>query len=294
VIFALKPPLDGDLTIRATAFYSAFGVIRHNTYRRLIRAGNGVALVAFSADVPNTVRAHVLAAHGDVDELLLAAHITHIVNAAADRAPFDDFARQHPALYRTAAPMIGLHPFRFEHVFDALCVTIIEQQISLRAAQLAERWLCAWAGDRLDYDGQTYYTFPSPERLARAALDELTPMKITFIRMRRLLALARAVASGELDIEALRAAPFQVAYTALVALHGVGHWTAAWTLIRAMGQFAYIGRADVALRAAVNRYFFEQPGRADPDVMDALFASYGDYAGMASYYTLMRYAFEKY
>lgn len=293
--FSLHTPCDIELSIRATTYYSAFGHIHSGAYRRLIRAGGGVALVEFArGSEPYNIRASILGSRGTIDDAVLASHIAHIVNADTRHAPFYAFASAHPRLQHVIQPLVGLHNFRFEHFFDALCVTIIEQQISLRAAQLAERWICRWGGESLDYHGTTYFTFPSPQRLAQATPDDLTPTKITFIRMRALIGLAQAVTTAQLDLDALRTVPFAVAYPALIALKGVGHWTAAWSIIRTLGHFLYIGRADVALRSAVNRYFFDQTGRADPDVMDDLFASFGEYDGIAAYYTIMRYAFEKY
>ena len=118
----------------------------------------------------------------------------------------------------------------------------------------------------------------------------MTPLKITFARMQRLIDVARAAES----LEALRDQPTETAYQALVGLKGVGHWTASWTLIRAQGHYAYVGAADVALRAAVNHYYFGERGRAAVPLVDETFARYGAYSGVAAFYTLMRWAAERY
>ena len=36
-----------------------------------------------------------------------------------------------------------------DSVFEGLALTMIEQQISLRMAQAAERWLLAWGGESI-------------------------------------------------------------------------------------------------------------------------------------------------
>ena len=297
LVFTLKPPFDFALSVGATRHYSAFGVIHNGAYRRLLRAGNGVALIELyqqADDAPETVRAHVLATRGEVDEEILAGHMSHIVNVDAEREPFYASASRHAGLSETVERVRGLHLFRFENLFDALGCTIIEQQISLKAAQLAERWICTWGGESLIYHDQPYYTFPSIERLASASTDDLIPTKITFIRMRALISIAQAALNEQIDFEGLRNKSWSEAYNALIALKGVGHWTASWAIIRTFGHFLYFGRADVALRAAVNAYYLGQSGRADPDAMDVLFTSFGDYAGSAAYHTIMRYAIERY
>ena len=144
---------------------------------------------------------------------------------------------------------------------------MIEQQIALKMAQTAERWLLDWGGESLIYEGETYYAFPRPERIAAASVEDLTPLKITFGRMQRLIDLAQMAES----LEALRDQPAEIAYEALIGFKGVGHWTAAWTLLRAQGHTLTSGAADVALRAAVNSYYFGLTGRADVSVVAADF-----------------------
>ena len=295
MIVRLYPPYSHRLSIRGASAYSVLGKVENGIYRRLFRAGAGAALIEFhdigTPDDP-AVRVDVAAHQGAVDDGVLWSDVLHVLNPARDHRPFLAYASDHPPLDQVIAPLIGLHSFRFERLFDALMVTLIEQQISLRAAQLAERFLCQWGGDTLDYGGHSYYTFPSVERIASATVEDLTPTKITFIRMRRLIDVARRVVAGEIDLEALRDAPNTVRYPQLVGLHGVGHWTAAWATIRAAGEYLYIGRADVALRTAVNRYFFGKTGRIDVDTMDQLYAGYAEYGAIAAYYTIMRYALD--
>jgi DNA-3-methyladenine glycosylase II len=173
-------------------------------------------------------------------------------------------------------------------------LTMIEQQIALKMAQSAERWLLGSAGDPITHEAETYYAFPTPERIATMTVADLTPLKITFGRMQRMIDLSRAVVTGQLDLEALRDQPVEDVYRALVALNGIGHWTAAWTLVRAQGTHAFVGASDVALRAAVNHYYFGLTGRAAPQQVDQTFARYGAFAPLAAFYTLMRWAFDRY
>jgi DNA-3-methyladenine glycosylase II len=188
--------------------------------------------------------------------------------------------------------LYGLHIFQTESLYEALTITVIEQQIALAAAQRGERWLIGWAGERIEYDGETFYTFPRAERLASASVENLIPLKITFGRMQRLIDIAHL--EMQHSFERLRDLPHEDIYAALTALKGVGHWTAAWAMNRGLGRLVYVGSADVALRAAVNWYFYGLKGRADTVLTDAVFARYGEYAGLAAYYTLMKWALDRY
>jgi 3-methyladenine DNA glycosylase/8-oxoguanine DNA glycosylase len=126
-------------------------------------------------------------------------------------------------------------------------------------------------------------------------VDTLTPMKITFRRMRLLIDVAGQVAAGALDLEALRDESPQAAYDALLAIKGIGHWTATYTISRVFGPLhPYVGDNDVALQAAVNHYYYGGKGRIPPEEVRATFAPYGEFAGAAATFTIMRLVHEKY
>lgn len=295
--FFPTPPYDFERTLAASRFIFVAGEVRPNAYRRALRVGETLALVEINSvgtdDAPE-LHAQVLATKGIVDEAALAAKLRRVLNLDADLAAFYALAEGEPVLAQTVRQLYGLHTMQADTMFEAVLLTMIEQQIALKMAQAAERWLLAWGGAALVYDGQTYSAFPAPERIAAASLADLAPLKITFGRMQRMIDLAQAVVSGAFDLEALRDQPASEAYTKLVALKGVGHWTAAWALVRAQGRHPFVGASDVALRAAVNHYYHGLPGRADVAVVEQTFAQYGEFAGLAAFYTIMRWAFDRY
>ncbi len=293
-----RAPFDFARTATCSRLYAINHQVSDGALFRLFHAGDGLALVrvtdASSGAGSLLVRAEVAATQGNVDEMQLAQAVYRWLDVEHSLAAFYDLAAGDPALHLIVHTLHGLHMLRTPSVFEALMVTMIEQQIALSAAQKAERWLTETYGDHLVHRGVRYSVFPKPHVIA--ALDEaaLTPLKITFVRVRRMLAIARAVAEGSLDLEGLHTRNHDEAYAALLALNGVGHWTAAWTIIRALGKYLYVGSADVALRAAVNQYWHEQPGRASREMTDAHFAQYGEFAGEACVYTLIALGLERY
>ncbi|MDX2140004.1 MAG: hypothetical protein SF123_18100 [Chloroflexota bacterium] len=291
------PPYDFTLTAQASRSYCIAHQWHDEALWRVLRIGGGLALARVTSsgttDAPS-LHAEIVATSGAVDEVGTAASLRHWLALDSDMRPFYAAVQGDAPMMETVARLRGLHILRTDTLFEALMVTIIEQQIALSAAQKAERWLLHTYGERIHHDGHDYYAFPTAETIASLSIEAMTPLKITFIRMRRMIAIAQAIADGRLDLEALRHQPPEISYRALVALNGIGHWTAAWTMIRALGVFLYVGSADVALRAAVNHYWRGERGRASRDDTDTHFATYGTYAGLASVYTLMRWAFDRY
>jgi 3-methyladenine DNA glycosylase/8-oxoguanine DNA glycosylase len=153
--------------------------------------------------------------------------------------------------------------------------------------------LVEWAGNRITYDGMTFYTFPTAEQIAASSPDELKPLKITFKRINLLIGIARRAVSGELHLERLKQQSPEIAYADLLRIKGIGHWTAVVTLGRACG-YRGVAQNDVALQAALNRNFYGGAGRIPAALVAETFSRYGEYAGIAADHTLARWVLEQY
>ncbi len=295
--FDLPAPYDFGHCVAAARFlYTAARPMPDGALRRLLRVGDRLALFEFTAlghvDQPR-IAARLLTADGALDPALADAKLRAFLNPHADITRFYETITD-PPLRAATHRLRGLHAFGADTFFEALALTMIEQQITLKMAQNGERWLMTAYGGQLVYEGETYMTFPTAAHMAALTVDEIAPMKITRVRLARIIALAQQITTDEVPLEALRTQSPEAVYAVLRTIKGVGHWTAAWTLIRALGHYPYLGNADVALRAAVNHYYYGQPGRIDRALMDEIFARSGEYGGIAAFYILMQWAFERY
>jgi DNA-3-methyladenine glycosylase II len=294
-----RPPYNFDLLLNVLSRFAhpTLDVVRDGAYWRVIQAGDGLALVKVvsrgTVDDP-ALDVYLMEQSGAVDVDEAIERLEHILHIDAGRTAFIELARGDEALWRVVEPLVGLPEWRTGTMFTALAQTIIEQRIAWTTAQKAQRWLVEWAGECIIHDGLAFYTFPTPERLAGATVDDLKPLKITFKRMALLIDLAKALVSGELDLERLEHEPPEAAYQHLLAIKGIGHWTAAVTLERAFGHKDWVAYNDVVLQAATNRYFYGGAGRIPPQMVTDTFTRYGAYAGLAAHYTMIRWVMEQY
>ena len=88
-------------------------------------------------------------------------------------------------------------------VFEALIDSIIEQQISLKAAWSMQRRLIEAFGDTLSLQGRTYFAFPVPEKLAAASIEQLRACGLSGRKAEYVQGVAELVADG-LDLESFR------------------------------------------------------------------------------------------
>lgn len=301
-IFTPNPPYDFDLLLAVLSrYHPALDVVRDGAYFRALRAGDAPVVVRVTSHgIPTTPQVHVEIAAGivnNVDRAALIATLRHMLNIAGNRTTFRALAADDPTLRETLRLLGGLPAPRMTSVYEALITTTVEQQISLSAAVKGVAYLVAWGRGVVEYESMRLGLLPTPEQLAAATEADLTPTKITFRRMRLLIDLAAQIADGRLPIETLRDMPPADAYRLLTSIKGVGHWTAAWTLIKGVGYHGYVFENDVALQSAVGHYFYGLTGRAarvSPGQVIDTFARFGDYAGEAAYYTIMRWLIEHY
>jgi len=98
------------------------------------------------------------------------------------------------------------------------------------------------------------FSFPSPERLARATEAELRACKMGF-RAPYLLETARVIAERPLDLEQLRQTPVDIARAELMNLPGVGRKIADCVLLFAYG-FQSAFPVDVWVMKALRQLYF--------------------------------------
>jgi len=225
---------------------------------------------------------------------VILAQIKQILNPDAETQVFYEMAQQDKKLWEIVQPLVGLPLFRTLTVFEALISLIIEQHISWVAAQRAQHQLALWANNTWQYEDQIWYAPPTPQQLANATVDELKPLKITFKRMELMIYIAQQLVTGALDLESITNASIDEAYKSLLKIKGVGHWTAANVLSRGLGAYRYVTDNDVALQAAVNFYFFGEEGRIPKQTVNDVFEKYAEFAGLAAYFTLMRWVIDRY
>jgi DNA-3-methyladenine glycosylase II len=289
------PPYDFALSAKLARLHSVLDVFRNGEYWRALDVNGEIALVRVvsrgTIESPE-LDVYRMNATSPVDDALLLKRMSYLLGVESDMRPFYEHARHDTVLWPLVEPLCGLKHVRSASLFEALMVTVIEQQIALNLAQRGERWLLAWAGNRIDYNGESFYTFPIPERIAAASVEDLLPLKITRIRIEVMRSVASQIVNGAVNLDELQTA--DAAMRALMQFKGIGQWTAAWAVIRALGEYPYIGENDVALQAAINHYYFGQTGRVSTRVVKDTLMPYGEFAGVATFHILMQWGMAKY
>lgn len=156
--------------------------------------------------------------------------------------------------------------------WEALCSFIISQCNNIpRIKGIVER-LCRDFGEKKGTGEEVFYTFPRPGIIARLREDDLTSIRAGF-RASYIISAARAVDSGELDLQALKKGSADEALKALKGLNGVGDKVAGCVMLFGLYKTEAFP-IDVWMKRAISRHY---GANFSPDI-------FGRYAGIAQQY----------
>ncbi|MBQ7897322.1 MAG: DNA-3-methyladenine glycosylase 2 family protein [Clostridia bacterium] len=140
---------------------------------------------------------------------------------------------------------------------EALFSFIISQnnnipRIKKNVASISEKF-----GEPFEYEGNTYYAFPSPEALLWAGETGLNECKLGF-RTKYILDAAKKLHSGEIDEDELNSLDVDSAREKLKTVKGIGDKVAACTLLYGMGRLECVP-VDVWMKKIFDKYFDSVP-----------------------------------
>lgn len=175
------------------------------------------------------------------------AEIGRIVETEADLEEGSAWLAQVCPVWARVLPELGPLPLRRSAAgFHTLANAIVGQQISIAAAN------SIWA--RMGTAGLL-----TQDAIAAASDDDLRAAGLSRPKVKYL----RGIATAGLDWDQLARMPDDQAIAALVALPGIGVWTAEIYLKFALGRADVIAAGDLALQEAA-RIMYELPERPGP------------------------------
>ncbi|MCW6509951.1 DNA-3-methyladenine glycosylase family protein [Lichenifustis flavocetrariae] len=199
-----------------------------------------------------------------------AAPLRLTTEAALDTG-LNGLARVDPAGSAAMTALAGRPALRANRSgFEGLAATIVAQQVSTAsAAAIFARFAVA--------------LIPlTPETVLRAEVDLLRGCGLSAAKIRTLRTVAQAIADGALPLDRLADLPVDDAHARLVALKGIGPWTADVFLLFCLGHPDAFPAGDLALQEAARLVF---GGDARPSARDltAMAERWRPFRGVAAY-----------
>jgi DNA-3-methyladenine glycosylase II len=287
------PPFNFDLS--ATIFSRGdpqFRNYENGKFKQAIRVNDKAALLTVWST--GTVDEPVLKAELKSNRALSRKElesarrlITRMFNLDIDLKPFYDATRADPVMTRFVKNLYGLKSPTTPTVFEALVDSVIEQQISLIAAHSMQNKLIRRFGEKLDFDGEILYFFPTPESLASPSIAALKSCGLSGRKSEYIREISHLVVMGSLDLDKFEGySDIGEIRDELKAIRGIGDWTAEMTMIRGLHKMDSFPADDIGLQAKMSHYYGKE-GRASSGDLRRAAQNWGLYRGLGGYYLIM-------
>jgi AraC family transcriptional regulator of adaptative response / DNA-3-methyladenine glycosylase II len=228
---------SGDTYVRATAIDGKIGLVSITSAK-----GRDAVVVEVSSSLAPALMA-------------IAARVRRVFDTDADPALIGEHLSRDPILKKRVRERPALRVVGAFDPFEWAVRAVLGQQVSVVAALTIAGRLVARFGKPLpaklvtDGGGPTH-AWPDAATLAKTSEDSIAKLGLTSARARTVRGLATAVADGKLVFD--RAADPAVTMKALLALPGIGPWTAEYIAMRSLGWPDAFPSGDLGLRKALN------------------------------------------
>ena len=230
-----REPFDGIGVLRHLADHAITGLETGDelSFERRVRLPGGAATVILALDGPAaitcTARLDTLA-----DVPTLVARVRRLFDLDADSVAIDEALASDPALAPLVAAAPGIRIPGSLDTHETLFRTLVGQQVSVAAARTVLGRLTAELGS----DGM----FPTAEQFAA---DGRSALRGPASRIDTIMRVAEALAGGDLVLDV--GTPVEEFTERLVAMPGIGPWTAGYLAMRVLGSPDILLSSDLVM-----------------------------------------------
>lgn len=169
-----------------------------------------------------------------------------------------------------------------QEAFETLISFIISASNNIpRIKTIIER-LCENFGVKNEYMGKAYYSFPTPERIASLAPEELSVIRAGF-RDKYILAAAKGVARGDIDLDAMAGMTAEEAKNTLMKIKGVGNKVSDCILLFGLAKCGSFP-VDVWIKRIMEYCYFDNTERSISEISAYASEHFGELGGFAQQY----------
>lgn len=253
-------------------------------YKLLAPGGNPV-LLRIREDVPQqALVAEILQGGTDANgEAYIKDFVNKWLHLDGNMHSFYAFAAKDPLLGPLAKAYNGLRLIGIPDLFEAITWTITGQQINLAFAYTMKQRLVQAFGHVVEWEGGSYYLYPHPAVIAVLQPEDLMPMQFSCTKAEGIIRVARLMAGGQLGENMLQQMPYEQARDTLVAIKGIGPWSANYVLMKFAQHPQALPLEDAGLHNAL-RHRLQLPAKPGINDVKTFTQHWQNHAAYATFY----------
>lgn len=248
---------------------------------------DGFSLGQWLGEVPTRIdvkldeevlRAEIRVSSPDADPELAVQRVARLLGLEADPRAFEEHVRRL-GLGRLIEGREGARIPQTPVPFDGLVWSIVGQQVTVSFAVTLRRRLSELLGEPLEGG---LVTAPRPQDVAALEPEALLPLQFSRRKAEYVIGAAQEIVEGRLDLVGLAKRPSEETEATLIALRGIGPWSANYLMLRALNAPDCVPLGDTGLTSALAR-FFDVP-RPGPKETLELMEPFRPYRSLATYH----------
>lgn len=248
-------------------------------FLRAVQDDAGTAVVRVSQSDARSLRVRVEGAGGE----RFVPVVRRMLGTDADLRPWYRAVKAVPWLDGFAESMRGVKPPRYPTMWEALCHSIVFQQISIHAAGAIMQRFVEALGTPVRSGSLRLYPFPAPQAVADATHATLRAASLSTNKITALQSVARAMLEGSVSEAHVQTLATPEAIAELCKLRGIGPWSAAVVLLRGLGRLDVFPMRDSGVAASLRLL----RGNHEAVDVDRLLAALGEQRGMLYFHLLL-------
>ncbi len=222
---------------------------------KALQIGGDIFLISVSEQKSNLVITILKGMPNTAQRAFILYYVTDWFDINTDIQPFYKLLAANKKLAYMKEEFKGLRLIGIPDLFEALCWSIIGQQINLTFAYKLKRRMVEAFGMKVEYEGTTHLLLPEYERLAQVTVPELRAMQFSDKKAEYIITVAKAFAAGTLSKEILLATSgLELRQQMLTKLKGIGIWTANYALMKSLREQGSVPHGDVGLLNALAKH----------------------------------------
>jgi DNA-3-methyladenine glycosylase II len=222
---------------------------------KLLPINSKRVLFSLKKEAETTLKVTVLneqKANSDLKEYL-ERYVREWFDLDTDLKPFYKLAAKDTLLKNLVKEFHGYRIIGQPDLFESLIWAVLGQQINLNFAYTLKQRFVEGFGERIMFEGKSYFTFPQASGVATISTDQLLPLQFSRQKSNYVVHIAEAFASGQISKEKLKDIPFQEAKEILMKIKGIGNWTANYALMKTFRHPQSFPLEDAGLHNAIKK-----------------------------------------
>lgn len=161
-----------------------------------------------------------------------------------------------------------------KNYYRELVDSIVSQQLSVKASQtIFNRFLDLFGG-----------TMPTPKQILETDTEDIRRIGCSYAKAAYIKDLAEHIEDGRLDLDHIATLPNEEVMKQLLAVKGIGEWSAHMFMIFSLGRTNILPTGDLVIRNAIARLYHLESTKPAELLQISLQNSWAPYQSVASWY----------